>query len=98
MQRLAPEGFALAPAHLLYMATRAGAVALGLDETIGYFSPGKSADFVYLRPPEESPLAAVVARAADPEQILGALFTLAGTESVREVRVANTVVYKTGGL
>jgi guanine deaminase len=93
MQRLAPEGFTLAPAHLLYLATRAGAVALGLGEETGDFTPGRSADFVYLRPPQASPLAAVVERADSPEQILGALFTLAGAESVYEVRVANTVVH-----
>jgi guanine deaminase len=94
MQRLAPEGFALAPAHLLYMATRAGAEALGLGAETGDFSLGKSADFVYLRAPEGSPLAAVAARTGSPEQVLGALFTLAGAESVREVRVANVVVYE----
>jgi guanine deaminase len=93
MQRLAPEGFTLAPAHLLYLATRAGAVALGLDEETGDFSAGRSADIVYLRPPAASPLAAVAERADSPEQILGALFTLAGAESVREVRVGNTVVH-----
>ena len=38
--------------HLLYLATRAGAEALGLEGEAGDFGPGKSADFVYLRPPE----------------------------------------------
>jgi guanine deaminase len=93
VQRLTPEGFTLDPAHLLYLATRAGAVALGLDEEVGDFTPGRSADFVYLRPPAASPLAAIADRSDNPEQILGALFTLAGAESVCEVRVANTVVH-----
>ena len=95
LQRLAPEGFALGPAHLLYLATRAGAEALGLADTIGDFQPGKAADFVYLRPPANSPLAAVAAHADNPEQMLAALFTLAGAESVREVCVEGTPVYST---
>ena len=62
MQRVMPEGVALDPAHLLYLATRAGAEALGLDDEIGDFRPGKAADFVYLRPPEGSVLAAVLSQ------------------------------------
>ena len=94
LQRLAPDGVLLNPAHLLYLATRAGAEALGLDEAVGDFSPGKAADFVYLRPPEGSPLAAVVEQSADMDRILAALFTLGGAESVREVRVEGVAVYR----
>jgi guanine deaminase len=93
LQRLVLEGFPLAPAHLLYLATRAGAEALGLDDTIGDFQTGKAADFVYLRPQENSPLAAVVAHADNPERMLAALFTLAGAECVREVCVEGAPVY-----
>ena len=53
-------------------------------------SAGKSADFVYLRPPEDSPLAGVWNAPKSLERILAALFTLAGAESVREVRVEAT--------
>ncbi len=45
----------------------AGAEALGLGEETGDFRAGKSADFVYLRPPADSPLAAVLEREQDPE-------------------------------
>ena len=76
------------PAHLLYLATRAGAEALGMEAETGDFTPGKSADFVYLRPPEGSVLAAALSQAESPERLLSALLTLAGAESVREVRVA----------
>jgi guanine deaminase len=94
LQRLAPDGVLLSPGHLLYLATRAGAEALGLDEEIGDFSPGKAADLVYLRPPEGSPLAAVIEQARDTDRILAALFTLGGAESVREVRVEGAAVYR----
>jgi guanine deaminase len=82
--------------HLLYLATRAGAEALGLADQTGDFQPGKAADFVYLRPPADSPLAAVVEHAGDPESVLAALFTLAGQETVSQVRVEGSVVYDRG--
>jgi guanine deaminase len=94
LQRIAPDGMLLDAGHLLYLATLAGAEALGLGEETGDFRTGKSADFVYLRPPADSPLAAVLEREQSPEQTLAAIFTLAGAESVREVRVAGSVVYR----
>jgi guanine deaminase len=97
LQRLAPdqnlEEARLDPAHLLYLTTRAGAEALHLEDEVGDFTPGKAADFVYLRPPAGSPLAAVVERAESMERNLGALFTLGDSSCVREVRVGGTAVY-----
>jgi guanine deaminase len=93
LQRIAPEGMLLDAGHLLYLATRAGAEALGFGDETGDFRAGKSADFVYLRPPADSPLAAVVEGEQSPERVLAAIFTLAGAESVREVRVAGSIVY-----
>lgn len=98
LQRIAPEGMLLDAAHLLYLATLAGAEALGLGEENGDFRTGKSADFVYLRPPADCPLAAVLEREQSPEQALAAIFTLAGAESVREVRVEGSVVYRSAGV
>jgi guanine deaminase len=92
MQRVHPEGAPLSPAHLLYLATRAGAEALGLVDEIGDFTPGKSADFVVLRPPEGSPLDSAVKRAESPGGMLSALIAQAGGESVREVRVRGRLV------
>ena len=77
MQRLAPDAQPLDAARLLYLATRAGAEALGLESEIGDFRPGKAADFVYLRPPAGSVLESVVRHADSPGQVLSALFTMA---------------------
>jgi guanine deaminase len=93
-QRLAPGGRSLSAAELLYLGTRAGADALGLGHEIGDFSAGKAADFVYLRPPERGPLAAVLRNAPSAERMLAAILTLAGAESVRETWVGGDCVHK----
>jgi guanine deaminase len=82
----------LTPAHILYLATRAGATALGLEDEVGDLSPGKSADFVLVRPPDGSTLQAALERSPTFDAALGALFTLAREESITQVRVAGRVV------
>jgi guanine deaminase len=94
MQRLAPDPQPLDAARLLFLATGAGAAALGLETEIGDFRPGKAADFVYLRPPAGSVLESVVRHADDSIQALSALFTMASSESVREVRVEGQTVFR----
>jgi guanine deaminase len=94
MQRVAPDGLVLDVARMLYLSTLAGAEALGLAHEIGSFCPGKAADFVHLRPPAGSVLDTVMRHASRPEDVLTALFTLAGAESVREVRVEGSVVHQ----
>jgi len=96
-QRVTSAGVLLDPARLLYLSTLAGAEALGLDAEVGDFRAGKAADFVYLKPPDGSVLAAVLRRVESLDQALAALFTLAGSESVREVRVEGSVVYRSSG-
>ncbi len=93
LQRLPESQLVLRPGQLLYLATRAGAEALALEEDAGDFTPGKSADFVYLRAAEGSPLAAVLDRAEDPECKLAALFTLAGAESVRNAWIEGQLIF-----
>jgi guanine deaminase len=95
MQRVASKPITLSPAQMLYLATRAGAEALGIADRTGDFESGKSADFVYLRPPESSVLASVLERLETsdaPDRVVSALFTLAGAESVQEVRVADYAI------
>ena len=94
MQRIVPGGVVLDAAHLLYLSTLAGAEAIGLAHEIGSLCAGKAADFVHLRPPPGSVLETVLRHTSEPEEALAALFTLAGAESVREVRVAGSIVYQ----
>ena len=94
MQRVATDGVMLDPARLLFLSTLGGAEALGLAQEIGSLCPGKAADFVLFRPPTGSVLETVLQHASAPEDALAALVTLAGAESVREVRVDGSVVYQ----
>jgi len=93
LQRLAASDLVLSPGQLLYLATRAGAESLAIEEETGDFTVGKSADFVYLRAVHGSPLQAVLDRTGEPERKLAALFTLAGAESVRNTWVEGQRVF-----
>jgi guanine deaminase len=86
-QRVAPESLSLTPAQLLYLATRAGAEALAIENLTGDFESGKSADYVYLKPPPGSPLETTLKNADTAERQLAALIALAGPESIQEVRI-----------
>lgn len=94
MQRVAADGVVLDAARLLYLTTLAGAEALGLAHEIGSFCPGKAADFVHVRPPPGGVLDGVMQRASSVDDVLPALFTLGGAESVREVRIEGAAVYQ----
>ncbi len=96
MQVVLPGGEPLSPAHLLYLATRAGALALGLGEVVGDLAPGKRADLVLLRPPSGGTLEHVLEESPSPMAALGAIFTLAREECVAEVRVDGEVVHRAG--
>ncbi len=97
LQRVSSDGVMLNSAQLLYLSTRAGAEALGVGAETGDLTPGKSADYVYLRPVAGSPLSMVAAHADSAEDLLSALFTLAGQESVAEVCVRGRRVYESHG-
>jgi guanine deaminase len=93
MQRVAPEPVTLSPAQMLYLATRAGAEALALENETGDFETGKAADYVYLAAPSGSPLEGVLKELEDPARVLAAIITLAGPESIQEVCVEGHLVY-----
>jgi guanine deaminase len=92
-QMVANDPIRLTPAHLLWLATGAGAGVLGMGDTVGDLTPGKAADLVLLRPPEGSTLAATLARSESPEHALGALITLAREESVAATWVGGDEVH-----
>lgn len=73
-QLLGSEGAPLSPAHLLYLATHAGAKALGLQQQVGDFSVGKQFDAVWINPPPQSSLGAVLKHADSPERALAGAF------------------------
>ncbi len=83
---LGPEGLPLSPAHLLFLATRAGAVALGLDA--GDLSVGRPFDAVWIRPAPGGPLDTCLRHAASPEDALAKVFTLGTPADVAGVWVA----------
>ena len=93
VQMIRDQGHMLGPEQLLWLATGAGAEALGLADTCGDLSPGKQADIVLLKAPAGSTLEAVLAAAPDWNVTLGAVFTLAREECVVETRVAGEVVF-----
>lgn len=72
-QQLQPDGLALGPAHLLHLATRAGALALGHAE-VGYLGVGAVFDAIEVNPQSGSPLHAVLRHAASAERALAAVF------------------------
>ena len=79
---LGAEGLPLAPAHMLYLATRAGAEALGLADEVGDLSVGRQFDAVWVAPDEDTTLARVLGHAADAEDALAKVFALAGPGDV----------------
>jgi len=82
---LGPDGLNLTPAHLLYLATRAGARALGLDDRVGDFRVGKDFDAVWLRPAAGSTLVVNLKHARDTTDALARIFSLATPADVAEV-------------
>jgi guanine deaminase len=88
MQRLrGPEGVPLTSAHLLYLATAAGAGALGLGDEIGDLGAGRRFDAIWLDPPAGSPLEIGLRHADGPSDALAKVFALATPHDVRGVWV-----------
>ena len=84
-QLLGAAGLPLTPVHLLYLATRAGARALGLDHRVGDFTVGKDFDAVRLRPTAGSTLAVNLRHARDTTDALARIFALATPADVAGV-------------
>ncbi len=88
MQQLrGADGVPLTSTHLLYLATTAGAAALGLEGLLGDLSAGKRFDALWLRPPPGSPLDIGLRCADGPEQALARAFALGVSTDVAAVWV-----------
>ena len=83
-QLLGPDGAPLTAAHLLHLATSAGAAMLGLDE-VGDLSVGKRFDAVWLRGADDGVLQVNLRGALDPENALAKAFALGGDTDVAGV-------------
>jgi guanine deaminase len=92
-QLLGSGGMNLTPVHLLYLATRAGARALGLADRVGDFGVGKDFDAVWLRPAAGSTLAVNLRYARDATDALARIFALASPADVAGVWTAGRRVY-----
>jgi guanine deaminase len=94
VQRLLGEqGCPLTAAHLLHLATTAGAEAIGLDTEVGDLSVGKRFDAQLLRPADGSPLAVSVAHAEDAEEALARIFTLGTPADVHAVWIDGQLLH-----
>jgi guanine deaminase len=86
-QLLGERGLPLTSAHLLYLATAAGAAALGLAEEVGTFSTGRQFDALWLRPTQGTTLAVGLRHASGPEDALARTFALATSADIEAVFV-----------
>ena len=84
-QLLGPAGLSLTPVHLLYLATRAGARAIGLEDRVGDLAVGKDFDAVWLRPADGSTLDVNLRHARDTTDALARIFALATPADVAGV-------------
>lgn len=86
------EGVPLHAAHLLHLATSAGAHALGLGYQVGDLSAGKRFDALWVRPPAGTPLDVGLRHAADADDAVAKLFALATPHDVAAVWVDGLTV------
>jgi guanine deaminase len=91
-QLLGPAGLSLTPVHLLYLATRAGARTLGLEDRVGDLAVGKDFDAVWLRPADGSTLAVNLRHARDTPDALARIFALGTPADVAGVWVRGDAV------
>jgi guanine deaminase len=86
-QLLGDRGLPLTSAHLLHLATAAGAAALGLSEEVGTFSVGQQFDALWLRPDPATTLAVGLRHAAGPDEALARAFALGTSADIAAVFV-----------
>ena len=96
-QQLGAAGYPLTPAHLLHLATAAGAAALGMSDLVGELSVGKRFDAVWLRPSPSSTLGVALRHAPSPEAALARVFALGTDADVAAVWIDGETVVEPPG-
>ena len=86
-------GQRLSPWRAFYLATLGGAQALGLDDRIGNFEPGKEADFVVLRLDSTPLIARRIRTCSMPAEKLFALMMLGDDREVAATYVMGQAAY-----
>ncbi|GID96333.1 guanine deaminase [Amorphoplanes digitatis] len=97
LQRLrGADGVALTAAHLLHLATAAGARALGLRDQVGDLSVGRRFDAIWVRPRPGTPLDIGMRHAGGPEEALARVFALGTPHDVAQVWIDGVPVGSSG--
>lgn len=91
-QLLGPAGVGLTAADLLHLATRSGALALGLADQVGDLSVGKQFDALWLRPRAGGTLQSTLPHAKDAADALAKIFTLGSPADIAAVWVGGQQV------
>lgn len=93
MQQLDPSGgLPLSSAHLLHLATAAGAEALELSDQVGDLSVGKRFDAAYIRPSAGEPLAVGLEHASSDDDALAKIFAMGTPADIAQVWVDGQLV------
>ncbi|MCM3660632.1 guanine deaminase [Georgenia satyanarayanai] len=93
-QLLGGEGAPLATADLLHLATRSGALALGMGQDVGDLSPGRQFDAVWVRPRPDGTLAMTMRHATDPTDALAKIFALGSPADIAGVWVGGHEAFR----
>lgn len=92
-QLMGPGSYPLSPKHLLWLATRAGALALGLDK-VGHFDVGMEFDACWLNPKKNSTLEIALRHASDLSDAVAKAFALGGTSDMGRVWVSGEEIWR----
>lgn len=93
MQQLDPSGgLPLGSAHLLHLATAAGAEALELSDQVGDLSVGKRFDAAYIQPSASEPLAVGLEHASSDDDALAKIFAMGTPADIARVWVDGQLV------
>lgn len=89
------RGHRLTPWRAFYLATLGGAKALGLDDRIDSFAPGREADFVVLRMDSSPLIARRMKTARTPAEKLFALMMLGDDREIGATHIMGERVWHT---